>query len=424
MEAPRSIVVLLKGYPRLSETFIAQELLGLERAGFRLVIASMRQPTDPATHPVHDCIQAPVLYLPEYLYRSPIRVIRGVLSSARMPGFRFALRAWAADLLRDFTPNRFRRFGQAAVLASEMPTDAQWIYTHFIHTPSAVARYASLITGLPWSVSAHAKDIWTTPDWELSRNLASARWAVTCTRAGQGRLAEVEPQPNHVRLIYHGLDLERFSRREASDSLRDGSDPAQPIRLLAVGRAVEKKGFDTLLDALATISPSLSWRLTHVGGGPLLKSLQKKSRKLGIGNRIDWLGPQSQLSVLNAYRNADVFVLPCRTALNGDRDGLPNVLMEAQSQRLACISTGVGGIPELIRDGETGLLVPPDDPDELARAVMRLIQDPALRNKLAEAGEYRVRTIFDMRGGMEQLASLFRRSLRDEVETGLTEATQ
>jgi len=421
---PGLIVVVVKGYPRLSETFIAQELLGLERAGLRLCIVSMRHPTDAARHPVHRQIGAPILYLPEYLYHAPLRVMRGLQQSARLPGFRAALSAWLRDLRRDFSPNRFRRFGQAAVLAAEMPADARWLYAHFIHTPSAVTRYASLMAGLPWSCSAHAKDIWTSPDWELGRNLASAQWAVTCTQVGHERLVELAPNPARVRLVYHGLDLTSFAANEQPPSRRDGSDPAEPVRLLSVGRAVEKKGLDLLLDAFARTPPELNWKLTHIGGGELLKSLKARAEKLGIAHRITWRGAEAQSAVLEAYRSADLFVLPCRTARNGDRDGLPNVLMEAQSQRLACISTAVGGVPELIRNGETGLLVSADDSSALAAAVVRLIRDPDLRRRLAIAGERHVRTTFDMRAGMDRLVALFETSLAEEDACVSREAAQ
>jgi glycosyltransferase involved in cell wall biosynthesis len=408
-----TIAVILKGYPRVSETFIAQELLALEQAGFKLRLFSMRHPTDPAVHPVHQQIRAPVAYLPEYLYQEPVRVLRALLRLRRSPPFRAAFRAWLRDLRRDPSPNRFRRFGQAAVLASELPADVGWLYAHFIHTPSSVARYASVMTGLPWSCSAHAKDIWTLPGWELAANLAAARWAVTCTRAGWERLARFAPPERAPRLLYHGIDLDRFPPHTAEPSQRTGEDPGDPIRLLTVGRAVEKKGFDLLLAALAGLPPDLSWTLTHIGGGLLLGSLKAQARKLGIAGRITWRGPQPQETVLAAYRSHDLFVLPCRVAADGDRDGLPNVLMEAQSQGLACLSTAVGGVPELIRDGETGCLVPPNDVAALAAALVRLMRDPAERRKLAAAGERRVRAEFDAQRGFKALSELFQRSLAD-----------
>ena len=418
------LIVVLKGYPRLSETFIAQELLGLERAGYRLHIASMRHPTDCQTHPVHRQIRAPVHYLPEYLYHAPMRVLRSIARARRLPGFRRALSTWIADLRRDFSPNRFRRFGQAAVLAAEMPPETRWLYAHFIHTPSAVTRYASLMTGLPWSCSAHAKDIWTSPEWELRDNLASAQWVVTCTRLGYERLARLAPHEGHLRLIHHGLDFASFGPNQGGASRRNGSDPSEPVRLLAVGRAVEKKGFDVLLKALARLPASLHWSLTHIGGGELLKSLQRRAQMLGIASRITWRGPQPHSAVLEAYRSSDLFVLPCRTAANGDRDGLPNVLMEAQSQRLACLSTTAGGVPEVIRHGLTGLLVPPEDAAALADAIARLIVDPDWRARLAIAGESHVRAGFDMRKGLGTLVALFDASLSGERARAILETPQ
>lgn len=144
----RKIVVILKGYPRLSETFIAQELLGLEQAGLELSLISMRHPTDTKRHPVHDEIRAPVLYLPEYLHHEPLRVLRGLLAATRRAGFRKAFAAFRRDLVRDVSRNRIRRFGQAAVLAAEWPDGGGWLHAHFIHTPASVAAYASLLTDI------------------------------------------------------------------------------------------------------------------------------------------------------------------------------------------------------------------------------------------------------------------------------------
>ena len=182
--APPVVAIVVKGYPRLSETFIAKEILGLERRGLALRLFSMRRPTDRHVHPIHAEIRTPVVYLPEYLYRGPLRVFRSWLRMRHLPGYPAARSTWFKDLKRDPTPNRIRRFGQALVLAAEMPTETAAVYAHFLHTPASVARYAALIRGLPFAVSAHAKDIWTTPDWELEEKLADSAFAVTCTGAG------------------------------------------------------------------------------------------------------------------------------------------------------------------------------------------------------------------------------------------------
>jgi glycosyltransferase involved in cell wall biosynthesis len=402
----RPIAFVLKGYPRLSESFIAQEIRALELAGLDLRIVSLRRPTDGALHPVHREIAAPVLYLPEYLHEAPGRVWRGWRLARRLAGYPAALRIWLRDLRRDPSPNRIRRFGQALVLARELPEEIGHLHAHFLHTPASVARYAATMRGLTWTVSAHAKDIWTIPEWEKREKLADCRWLVTCTASGHDHLAALAP-PGRVALAYHGLDFIRFPPGARLQAERDGGDATRPVRILSVGRAVAKKGFGDLLAALALLSPDLQWRFVHIGGGALRDALRRQAERLGLTARIEWRGAQPQERVLDAYRDADIFVLASRVAADGDRDGLPNVLMEAQSQGVACLATAIPGISELIIDGTTGLLVAPDSPASLAAALARLIREPALRTALGAAGEARVRQDFAMTPGIARLAALF-----------------
>jgi glycosyltransferase involved in cell wall biosynthesis len=402
-----TVAFVLKGYPRLSETFIAQEILALERRGLNIRICSLRHPTDRATHPVHRQIAAPVMYLPEYLKNAPRRVLRAWRRARKLPGYRMARRTWISDLLRDPTANRIRRFGQALVLADELGPEVGRLHAHFLHTPASVARYAALVRGLPWSVSAHAKDIWTSPDWEKREKLASADWAVTCTGFGATHLATLAPSPDRILLSYHGLDLECFDAPPRTDTIADGGEPAKPVVILSVGRAVAKKGYDDLLAALALLPSDLAWRLVHIGGGELAGQLKEQAKGDGLDGRIEWRGARPQPEVLAAYRHADLFVLASKIGRDGDRDGLPNVLMEAQSQRLACVSTALPGIAELIDDGRSGVLVPPGDPPALAAALAALIRNPARRAQLAAAGEARVRRDFDLGHGIAALAARF-----------------
>lgn len=408
----RKIVVVLKGYPRVSETFIAQELLGLERAGFELILVALRRPTDAKRHPVHDEIKAAVYYLPEYLHEEPLRVLRSLFACLLRPGFWRALGSLAADIPRDFTRNRVRRFGQALVLAAEWPKDAGWLHAHFVHTPASVTRYASQLLSLPWSCSAHAKDIWTSADWDLAGKLSSARWTVTCTKTGFDRLTELANGNSSVHLSYHGLDLDRFGSFGEARKHHDGSALDEPVILLSVGRAVEKKGYDTLLEALALLPGDLAWRFEHIGDGEELERLKVLAQKLGLSGRVAWKGALAQEEVLEHYRCADIFALACRITANGDRDGLPNVLMEAASQRLACVSTNISGVPEILSPDETGLLVPTENPIALAQALERLIRDPVLRTRLGDAAERRVRGSFDHLASIGQLKELFEREWR------------
>jgi glycosyltransferase involved in cell wall biosynthesis len=401
------VAFVLKGYPRLSEAFIAQEIAELERRGLEILIVSLRKPTDARRHPVHGDIRASIVYLPEYLLLEPLRVFRAWIRERKTSNYRKTRNLWLRDLARDPTPNRIRRFGQALVLADELPGDIRRLHAHFLHTPASVTRYAAALKGLGWTGSAHAKDIWTTPEWEKREKLASCEWLVTCTAANHAHLAALAP-PGKVELVYHGLDLSRFSSPVASASRTgDGNDADHPVTILSVGRLVEKKGTDVLLEALAQLPADLHWRLVHVGGGPLKARLERRARSLGIGARIVWRGARMQTELLEEYRAADLFALASRVARDGDRDGLPNVLIEAQSQGLACVATRVSGIPELIEDGVTGVLVEPDAPQALARALERLIREPARRRSLGDAGRRRVLERFELRASIARLARRF-----------------
>jgi glycosyltransferase involved in cell wall biosynthesis len=400
------VAFVLKGYPRLSEAFIAQEIAALERRGLDIVIVSLRRPSDEKQHPVHREIEAPVHYLPEYLWREPRRVLRAWRLVRKLPAYKGARAVWWRDLWRDPTASRVRRFGQALVLAAELAPDVERLHAHFVHTPASVARYAALLRGLPWSGSAHAKDIWTTPEWEKREKLADCDWLVTCTRSNEAHLAALAPR-GRVELVYHGIDLARFPAARAARPAKDGRDARDPLVILCVARMVEKKGMDVLLAALARLPAELHWRFVHVGGGPLKAKLARKARSLGIAERVQWLGPLVQDELLAQYRRADLFALACRVARDGDRDGLPNVLMEAQSQGLACVATRVAAIPELLRDGVSGLLVAEDDVEQLATALAALIRDPARRRALGFAGEARVRAEFALDANLERLARKF-----------------
>ena len=403
MDPGPPLAVLVKGWPRLSETFIAQELVALERAGHRFEIWSLRHPTDTKRHPLHEALRAPVRYLPEYLSDDAARVWAGRAAARALPFYGEAWRVWRADLRRDPTRNRIRRFGQACVLAAELPPGTRALYAHFLHTPSSVARYAAIMRGLPWGFSAHAKDIWTSPDWEKREKLPGtahgAGFGATCTAHGAAHLRGLAQDPGRIDLVYHGLDLSRFP--DPPD--RPLRDPKARLHLLSVGRLVEKKGFDRLIAALALLPGTLDWRWTHIGGGPLKPALSAQARQAGIGRRIDWRGACDQPEVIAAMRAADLFVLPSRIAEDGDRDGLPNVLMEAASQRLPILSTSVSAIPEFIDSGRHGQLVA-DSPQALAGAIAGLAADPARADAMAMAALDRLRRDFGMQAGIDRLS--------------------
>ncbi len=403
---PRPLAILVKGYPRLSETFIAQEILALEQRGVEILIVSLRHPTDPCRHALHERIRAPVLYLPEYLHDEPARVLKGVLHGMRRAGVARSLRTlgrWLRHLLRDPTRNRVRRLGQALVLAAELPERFRHLHVHYLHTPASVGLYAAELRGIGFSLSAHAKDIWTTPDWEKREKLAACRWAVTCSRDGFRALSRLAP-PGRLELVYHGLDLARFPPPDRTAG-GDGSSPEGALRIVSVARAVPKKGLDVLLHALALLPPDFHWRFEHCGGGPELAGLQAMARRLGLEERVRWHGPGPQSRVLELLRRADLFCLPARVAPDGDRDGLPNVVLEAMSQKLPVLATPVGAIAEAVIDGCTGRLVPSEDAEALAAALLELGRDPGRRLRLGRAGRARVERRFRFEHGVVRIAA-------------------
>ena len=403
------LAVVLKGWPRLSETFIAQELVALEQRGLAFEVWSLRHPTDRKRHGLHEALRAKIHYLPEYLYEEPLRVLKGAFQAPRLPGFRAALGLWLRHLRRDPTPNRIRRFGQAMVLAREAPSGLGFLYAHFLHTPSSVALYAALLRQVPWGFSAHAKDIWMSPEWEKGDKLARAEFGVTCTALGAAHLRALAADPGRLDLVYHGLDLSRFPEPPAPRPPRNGY--GEPVILLSVGRLVEKKGYKLLLDALARLPAALDWRFVHMGGGELQERLAAQAAGLGLSSRIEWRGASNQAEVIAAMRSADIFVLPSRIAPDGDRDGLPNVLMEAASQELPILSTTVSAIPEFIEDGIQGMLVEPEAAS-LSAGLARMIIDPQGRRRMAAAARERLVSTFGMDTGIERLTDRLQAALQ------------
>ncbi len=402
-----TIAFILKGYPRLSETFIAQEILGLEKSGLDINIYSLRRPTDKKTHPITNEIKADVNYLPEYLFDQPWLLFKSWLKSRNMAGYAKAFTIFKADFKRDNSINRIRRFGQACILASQLPHNISRIHFHFLHTPASVARYAAIIRNLPLSGSAHAKDIWTSPDWELQEKLDDLDWLVTCTNHGAKYLRDLCKNPNKIILAYHGLDLARFPVNDKIYSISDGHDINNPVKILSVGRAVEKKGYDDLLLALSKLPKNLNWQFNHIGGGELSNKIRKQAEELEIIDKIKFLGAMPQTAVLDYLKKSDLFILASKIAKDGDMDGLPNVLMEAQSQGLCVLSTDVSAIAELIDNGKTGYLVPPNDHMELNKAIENLITNSKLRQKLAMAGAKKTRFEFNAKPLLTKLAKLF-----------------
>ncbi len=403
-----TLAIVVKGFPRLSETFVARELQALEARGLRFSLHALRKPGGDAAL-VDNTVGALPQYLPEYLHEAPLAVARAFAKARRLSGFGAAWQAFRVDLRDEFARARARRFGQACVLAEQMPASVRHVYAHFAHSPTSVARYAALMRGIGFSVSAHAKDIWTAPDWDLKRKLTGAGFVTVCNKAGYERLKALGASAP-LKLIYHGLARDVIAGASRTQT-RDGSDARDPVRMVCVARAVEKKGLRRLLDALALLPPDLSWRLDHYGGGDLLAELKAKAVALGLDGRSTWHGPQPHRVVLTALDGSDLFVLPAVVGGDGDRDGIPNALLEAQARGLAVVASRVGGIDEVVADGRTGRLVAPGDVEALQRALSEMIRSPSARQDLGTGALEQTRRTGDAEAGYDAIASLLKEQI-------------
>jgi colanic acid/amylovoran biosynthesis glycosyltransferase len=392
---------VMKMYPRFSETFVLTEMLELEARGADLEVFSLRLPVDGRFHPDLARLHAPVQYL--------------------HPGTLRAEHLWQAlrDHLADLGPVDPE---DLAVLAAAAPREAAQaldlaravrargithLHAHFASTATTVARLAARLAGITYSFTAHAKDIFheEVDEADLRAKLAEAAAAITVSDFNLSHLHDVfGKDARAVRRIHNGIALERFPFR-AGDAAADG-----PARIVAVGRLVEKKGFDVLIEAAAILRErGADVAVDIAGAGPLEADLAAQILASGLEERVRLLGPLAQDSMRELVRGARVFAAPCRVGADGNRDGLPTVLLEAMALGTPCVSTPVTGIPEAIRDGSTGLLVPEDDAPALADALESLLADPERRRAISRAGRALIEERFDASRQAGVLGEVFAR---------------
>jgi glycosyltransferase involved in cell wall biosynthesis len=428
----KAVAYVMNGYPRLSETFITHEIYQLERLGMPLRLFSVKREREVKVHPVVAAIRSPLVYLPDattlsgttllqwlvknlplfwrdnaaVALRHPLRYLRTLFSALAMSG-RYRPRGAGLRLRKVF----IKEFLQAGHIAAELlrAGDVGHLHGHFCHGVATITWFASRLTGIPFSFTAHAKDIYQAelnPGDLLERKLGAARFVATCTCANAGVLRARHQRPDEVHAIYHGLDTDYFSPVSSSDKQR------MPM-ILSVGRFVEKKGFDYLIEACAQLKrDGVCFGCVIVGErGDAYDTIRNLIEQHGFGDCIRLRDAVAQDELRDIYRLARVFVLPCQVAADGDRDGFPNVLAEAMALGIPVVSTNISGIPEMIDDGVHGLLVPTRDARALADALRRLLSDDALHARLARGGRQRICEQFDSRFTTAALRDLFLKQL-------------
>jgi glycosyltransferase involved in cell wall biosynthesis len=403
VDEPMRVGYVVKRYPRYSETFIVREILAHEEAGLEIEIFSLHPPDD--TH-FQDLIAR---------VRAPVHQLLAI--GARVADFWSAFER-AREVIPDLGTALDAARGEAAghvyqalrLAHSITVRGIHHLHAPFAHEPTTVARLASRFTGVPYSFTARAKDIFhegvRTDD--LERKLAEAAGVVTITEFNLAFLRDTYgAAADHVEQIYNGLDLTEFTYEAPTD---------RPPVILSVGRLVEKKGFAYLVEACAILARrGRDFACRIVGSGELEADLRRQITAAGLDGRVELIGPRPQNEVIQEMRSAAVFTLPCIVADDGDRDGLPNVLFESMALGTPCVSTDVTGIPEILHDGETGLMVPQRNPEALAAALERLLADQALRLHLAARARRLIEAEFDVRRNAAKRRALFRRvSFRDD----------
>jgi glycosyltransferase involved in cell wall biosynthesis len=385
-----SIVVgyVVRKFPVLSETFVLNELLGLEAQGVKLHIFSLQKPNDPRFHEDLPKLKARVSYVPDLfalgkLFRHGRRVARSTGKS-----YRDALLYTAIHGDRHL----WWRFLQAGYIANEARRlKVTHLHAQFANRPTSVAYLASKITGIPYSFTAHATDIFKhqVDRSVLARKMEAARFVVTVSDYNQKYLEDIAPETGEeIARIYNGIDLQRFKP--------NGVPEADRFRFVAVARLVEKKGLMDLIEACRILSgEGLSFQCDIVGKGRLRSRLRDRIKELGLQKVVRLVGPKSQREVLREYHHCHAYVLPAVVGEDGNREGLPVSIVEALACGLPVITTPITGIPEAVRHGENGLLVPERDPAALARAMASVIRNPVLYKALANNARESVQEKFD-----------------------------
>ncbi|MGH2498996.1 MAG: glycosyltransferase [Candidatus Limnocylindria bacterium] len=401
----RRVAYVLKVFPRFSETFILSELLELERQGVRIEVFSLRPSQDARTHADLARLRASVTYVPAPNWRNAPTLAAAHLRLAIRRPLRYLPLAWHA--LRRRHRGSWKHFLQAGWTAPRLSAAGiRHVHAHFASSATSVALYLHRLVGLSYSFTAHAKDIFIdgVSQRDLARKIASARFAVTVSDYNLRYLTPLDSHGKLVR-IYNGLDLEQFTFARCRRG-SEGGDGAPPL-ILAVGRLIEKKGFADLVHACALLRDNgLEFRCRIVGSGELRDALDCLIGELRLSDRVSLDGPLPREVLLELLLHGDVFAAPCVVGGDGNRDGLPTVLIEAMARGVPVVSTDVTGVPELVQHGRTGLIVPQHDPVALAAALRRLIREPEEANRLAREARREVEARFDLSRNVRELRAM------------------
>jgi colanic acid/amylovoran biosynthesis glycosyltransferase len=387
---------VLKQYPRLSETFILNEILGLEQAGVQVSIFSLRHATEGRFHPGIASVRGDVNYLPSADKAAFLAAVRA------LPDLNTDQLGAVLDFVDLLPPDRQARVLLDAVeVANRVRTSGiDHLHAHFLTIAAHTAHIVHLLTGVPYTVTAHAKDIYRhTVDWPVAERVArQATFIVTVCDANLRHLQTRLPGARLTR-IYNGLGPQQPPT--------DLADRTRHL-VVGVGRLVEKKGFDILLHAVARLASDFAdAQCVLVGDGDQRTALETLASTLGITDRVTFTGSLPQPQVAEWLRRAHVMAAPCRVGDDGNQDALPTVLIEALGAGLPAVATPIAGIPEIIEHGSAGLLVPENDAAALATGLAGVMTDDAIWSAMSTAGPEKLVARFDRDRTISDLVDVF-----------------
>lgn len=401
------VAYVIARYPTLTKTFVDREVHTLRKLGVDVRVFSIKASDGPLS-PGQQCMEEKITFL------SPIPIRAGLAAHLRF----FLSKPWKYLSTLGYLLTRkhptFRshwttltHFSQGVYTAQMlMKNPVEHIHAHFLNQSATIALIASRLLGLPYSVTVHASsELFATP-MMVHTKLAGAKFIATCTAYNRKYLTLLDNKlpEEKIKVIYHGLDTGEFRRKTKNT---DGSASAKPV-ILSVGQLRERKGFQYLIEACGILHQrGINFECRIVGEGPMRPALEAQIKRLDLDEKVLLCGAMPQESVKAEYERADIFALPAILGSDGDRDGIPNVILEAMAMELPVVSTQHSGIPEVVEDGINGLLVPPEDASALAEELQRLFLDRELQEQLGIQGRQKVKVMFNPETNAQALIDAF-----------------
>ncbi len=408
-----NVAYILHRFPYLTETFIMREVYWLRKQGVEVKIYSLLAPTHKLVHEQAEELLSVTHYSPfiswnvirsqfQFLRRSPIKYLKAFANL-----FRQTYRE-PAVLLRCLV--LFPKSVYFAGLIRQQGADH--IHSHFVWIDGIAAGVASDLLDVTFTIHPHAFGLFSRNQKAVKAELEHATQIVTISKFHKSYIQNLCPEidPDHIHIVYCALETDVLSRCDRPPS--EG-----PVQILAVGRLIEKKGFEYLITACRNLlDQNIDFQCNIVGGGTSKPRLQNQINQLGLEDHVCLAGSMSQKQVQEYYRNCDIFALPCVVAGDGDRDGIPVVLMEAMACEIPVVTTPVTGIPDLVQHEQTGLLVAERNADELTLALKKLIANEDLRKQLGRQGRQTILGKFEIRKNAAKMAEIFKQVSHTEFD--------